>query len=48
MVTGLKIPFFQEDIPRIILHGQMDLIAFNWTVWWCALVMGPHNQRQFL
>jgi len=46
--TGLKIPFLQEDITRIILHGQMDLIAYDWTVWWCVLVTGPHNQRQFL
>ena len=47
MGTGLKIPFLQEDFPRIILHGQMDLIEFNLTVWWCVLVTGPHNQRQF-
>jgi len=26
----------------------MDLRAFNWTVWWCVLVTGPHKQRQFL
>jgi len=48
MGKGLKIPFLQENVSRITFYGQMDLRAFNWTVWWFVLVTGPHKQRQFL